>query len=146
MNVGLSHQIEDTSVWYFLGLQHYCMQNRTRNETIDDIPTHSPFLNPQSCFCVLQQFFCSLHQLVSGRGFGLAGCWCALVGFQWVTITSTPHILTPFLICKLIWMHSFFLLSLQSRFFIALRRLLSPDGILYSEDLTRHQMGKLKAV
>ncbi|KAI8533065.1 hypothetical protein RHMOL_Rhmol11G0267200 [Rhododendron molle] len=37
-------------------------------------------------------------------------------------------------------------LFLMSRFFMALRRLLSPDGILYSEDLTRHQMGKLKAV
>ncbi|XP_052193099.1 protein DETOXIFICATION 46, chloroplastic-like isoform X2 [Diospyros lotus] len=53
--------------------------------------------------------------LVSSRGYGLPSCWCALVGFQW------------------------------SRFFIALRRLLSPDGILYAEDLTRNQLGKVKA-
>ncbi|KAH7834382.1 hypothetical protein Vadar_015440 [Vaccinium darrowii] len=72
-NMGLSHQIEDTSMCNFLGLR-YC------------------------------------------SGIGLAGCWCALVGFQW------------------------------SRFFIALRRLLSPDGILYSEDLSRHQIGKLRTV
>ncbi|KAG5526716.1 hypothetical protein RHGRI_032843 [Rhododendron griersonianum] len=69
-------------------------------------------LSMSGCFSLGALFL----MLVSGRGFGLAGCWCALVGFQW------------------------------SRFFMALRRLLSPDGILYSEDLTRHQMGKLKAV
>ncbi|KAF7127232.1 hypothetical protein RHSIM_Rhsim11G0182400 [Rhododendron simsii] len=69
-------------------------------------------LSMSGCFSLGAIFL----MLVSGRGFGLAGCWCALVGFQW------------------------------SRFFMALRRLLSPDGILYSEDLTRHQMGKLKAV
>ncbi|XP_050231281.1 protein DETOXIFICATION 46, chloroplastic-like [Mercurialis annua] len=53
--------------------------------------------------------------LVSSRGYGLAGCWFALVGFQW------------------------------SRFFLALQRLLSPDGVLYSEDLSRFNMEKLKA-
>ncbi|KAK7351885.1 hypothetical protein VNO77_11637 [Canavalia gladiata] len=42
--------------------------------------------------------------LVSSRGYGLPGCWCALVGFQW------------------------------ARFFLALRRLLSPNGMLYSEE------------
>ncbi|KAF2322838.1 hypothetical protein GH714_031270 [Hevea brasiliensis] len=52
--------------------------------------------------------------LVSGRGCGLAGCWYALVGFQW------------------------------SRFFLALQRLLSPDGILYSENLSRYKIEKLK--
>ncbi|KAJ9132807.1 hypothetical protein P3X46_033640 [Hevea brasiliensis] len=52
--------------------------------------------------------------LVSSRGCGLAGCWYALVGFQW------------------------------SRFFLALQRLLSPDGILYSEDLSRYKIEKLK--
>ncbi|XP_057966132.1 protein DETOXIFICATION 46, chloroplastic-like [Malania oleifera] len=53
--------------------------------------------------------------LVSSRGYGLPGCWCALVGFQW------------------------------ARFFLSLRRLISPDGILYSEDLNRYKLGKLKA-
>nr|AYM55855.1 enhanced disease susceptibility 5 [Camptotheca acuminata] len=53
--------------------------------------------------------------LVSSRGYGLSGCWFALVGFQW------------------------------SRFFIALRRLISSDGVLYSEDLTPYQLGKLSA-
>ncbi|KAG5547837.1 hypothetical protein RHGRI_013500 [Rhododendron griersonianum] len=57
----------------------------------------------------------SHSELVSSRGYGLQGCWCALVGFQW------------------------------ARFFLALRRLLSPDGVLYSEDLTRFSLGKLKA-
>ncbi|GMI74491.1 EDS5 HOMOLOGUE [Hibiscus trionum] len=53
--------------------------------------------------------------LLSARGFGLAGCWFALVGFQW------------------------------ARFFLALQRLLSPNGILYSEDLTRFEVKKMKA-
>ncbi|KAI8016383.1 hypothetical protein LOK49_LG05G01995 [Camellia lanceoleosa] len=56
--------------------------------------------------------------LVSSRGYGLPGCWCALVGFQW------------------------------ARFILALRRLISPDGVLFSDDLTRfsnYNMGKLKA-
>nr|POE51257.1 protein detoxification 46, chloroplastic [Quercus suber] len=43
--------------------------------------------------------------LVTSRGYGLPGCWFASVGFQWV------------------------------RFFLCLWRLLSPNGILYSEDL-----------
>ncbi|XP_047321551.1 protein DETOXIFICATION 46, chloroplastic [Impatiens glandulifera] len=51
----------------------------------------------------------------STRQFGLVGCWFGLVGFQW------------------------------SRFAIALRRLLSPTGILYSEDLTHHQVDRVKA-
>ncbi|CAK7329627.1 unnamed protein product [Dovyalis caffra] len=45
--------------------------------------------------------------LARNGGYGLPGCWCALVGFQW------------------------------ARFFFSLQRLLSPDGILYSEDLSR---------
>lgn len=51
--------------------------------------------------------------LVSNSGYGLPGCWCALVGFQW------------------------------ARFFLSLRRLLSPDGVLFSEE--RYELGKLKA-
>ncbi|KAM1760072.1 hypothetical protein ACFX12_002986 [Malus domestica] len=54
--------------------------------------------------------------LVSSRGVGLAGCWWALAAFQW------------------------------SRFFLALQRLISPNGILYSEDMTRFELGKLKSV
>ncbi|GKV21070.1 hypothetical protein SLEP1_g31093 [Rubroshorea leprosula] len=53
--------------------------------------------------------------LVSNTGYGLPGCWYALMGFQW------------------------------SRFFVALGRLLSPNGILYSEDLSRYKVGKLKS-
>ncbi|KAA8546028.1 hypothetical protein F0562_020521 [Nyssa sinensis] len=53
--------------------------------------------------------------LVSSKGFGLPGCWCALVGFQW------------------------------ARFFLSLQRLISPSGVLYSEDLTRYKLEKLKA-
>ncbi|KAL5788606.1 hypothetical protein ACOSP7_005555 [Xanthoceras sorbifolium] len=53
--------------------------------------------------------------LVSSKGYGLQGCWFALAGFQW------------------------------ARFLISLWRLLSPDGILYSEDLSRYRMEKEKA-
>ncbi|XP_018815340.2 protein DETOXIFICATION 46, chloroplastic-like [Juglans regia] len=49
------------------------------------------------------------------RGSGLTGCWLALVGFQW------------------------------ARFFLALRRLLSPNGMLHSEDTSQYRLGKLKA-
>ncbi|XP_027356141.1 protein DETOXIFICATION 46, chloroplastic [Abrus precatorius] len=52
--------------------------------------------------------------LVSSKGYGLPGCWCALVGFQW------------------------------ARFFLALRRLLSPNGMLYSEE-SQFELEKLKA-
>uniref|UniRef100_A0A6N2MDI7 Uncharacterized protein n=1 Tax=Salix viminalis TaxID=40686 RepID=A0A6N2MDI7_SALVM len=41
--------------------------------------------------------------LVSSRGYGLPGCWCALGAFQW------------------------------ARFFLALQRLLSPEDILNSD-------------
>lgn len=53
--------------------------------------------------------------LVSGKGYGLPGCWYVLVGFQW------------------------------TRFFLAFQRLLSPTGILYSENVSKHQLEKLKA-
>lgn len=52
--------------------------------------------------------------LLTGRGYGLAGCWWALAAFQW------------------------------SRFGIALRRLTLRDGILYSDDLTRYKFGLQK--
>ncbi|KAK4786179.1 hypothetical protein SAY86_002868 [Trapa natans] len=53
--------------------------------------------------------------LVSSKGFGLAGCWYALSGFQW------------------------------ARFFIALRRLASPNSFLNTEHLTEVKLEKLKA-
>jgi hypothetical protein len=37
--------------------------------------------------------------------------------------------------------HIFF----QARFFLALRRLLSPNGMLHSDDMTPYELGKLKA-
>ncbi|KAM4099080.1 hypothetical protein ACJW30_07G127800 [Castanea mollissima] len=54
--------------------------------------------------------------LVTSRGYGLPGCWFGLVGFQW------------------------------ARFLLSLCRLLSPNGILYSEDLGQRQPEKLRAV
>lgn len=33
--------------------------------------------------------FFSCDQLVSSRGYGLPGCWCALVAFQWVRLISS---------------------------------------------------------
>ncbi|XVF67792.1 hypothetical protein PTKIN_Ptkin10aG0150400 [Pterospermum kingtungense] len=53
--------------------------------------------------------------LVSTGGYGLPGCWYALVGFQW------------------------------ARFVLALQRLLSPHGMLYSEDFNEYKQQKLKA-
>ncbi|KAF8013498.1 hypothetical protein BT93_I1366 [Corymbia citriodora subsp. variegata] len=50
-----------------------------------------------------------LLMLLSSKGYGLPGCWCAFVGFQW------------------------------ARFFLALRRLLSPDGILYDNDSGKYK-------
>ncbi|KAI5388417.1 protein DETOXIFICATION 46, chloroplastic isoform X1 [Lathyrus oleraceus] len=46
--------------------------------------------------------------------YGLQGCWFSLVGFQWV------------------------------RFFVAFLRLLSPNGILYSEHTSQYELQKLK--
>ncbi|KAL2460086.1 MATE efflux family protein 4 [Abeliophyllum distichum] len=54
--------------------------------------------------------------LLSRSGYGLTGCWFTLVAFQW------------------------------TRFSIAMWRLTLPNGILYSEDTTRYQLGKLKTV
>ncbi|XP_021738389.1 protein DETOXIFICATION 46, chloroplastic-like [Chenopodium quinoa] len=52
--------------------------------------------------------------LVRSQGVGLVGCWSALVGFQW------------------------------ARFLISLRRLLSPSGVLFSEDLDCFRLAELK--
>ncbi|KGN61843.1 protein DETOXIFICATION 46, chloroplastic [Cucumis sativus] len=52
--------------------------------------------------------------IISTRGYGLTGCWYALVGFQW------------------------------ARFLSALRRILSPNGIL-SSDLSHNELEKQKA-
>ncbi|XP_075672987.1 protein DETOXIFICATION 46, chloroplastic-like [Castanea sativa] len=53
--------------------------------------------------------------LVTSRGYGLTGYWFVLIGFQW------------------------------ARFFLSLRRLLSPNGMLYSEDLGQGKLEKLRA-
>ncbi|RXH88383.1 hypothetical protein DVH24_042454 [Malus domestica] len=52
--------------------------------------------------------------LVSSRGVDLAGCWWALAAFQW------------------------------SRFFPSLQRLISPNGLLYSEDMTASSWENIK--
>ncbi|MBA0614233.1 hypothetical protein Godav_014554 [Gossypium davidsonii] len=52
--------------------------------------------------------------LVSSGGFGLPGCWYALIGFQW------------------------------ARFFLCLQRLLSPTGMLYSEESNDYKPEMLK--
>ncbi|KAJ6707934.1 PROTEIN DETOXIFICATION 44 CHLOROPLASTIC-RELATED [Salix viminalis] len=61
---------------------------------------------PSNCFC---------WQLVSSRGYGLPGCWCALGAFQW------------------------------ARFFLALQRLLSPEGILNSDPAVLYKPEEVKA-
>ncbi|GMJ12736.1 EDS5 HOMOLOGUE [Hibiscus trionum] len=71
------------------------------------------YISLSMCGCVA--FGVLIMLLLSARGFGLAGCWSALVGFQW------------------------------ARFSLALQRLLSPNGILYSEDLTRFEVKKMRA-
>ncbi|KAB2042922.1 hypothetical protein ES319_D02G251500v1 [Gossypium barbadense] len=53
--------------------------------------------------------------LVSSGGYGLSGCWYALLGFQW------------------------------ARFFLSLQRLLSPTGILHYEESNNCKPEKLKS-
>ncbi|KAI6701157.1 hypothetical protein NL676_015481 [Syzygium grande] len=53
--------------------------------------------------------------LLSSKGYGLPGFWCALVAFQW------------------------------ARFFLALQRLLSPDGILHDNDSGKYKPTDLRA-
>ncbi|XP_065868168.1 protein DETOXIFICATION 46, chloroplastic-like [Euphorbia lathyris] len=53
--------------------------------------------------------------LISNKGYGVQGCWCALVAFQW------------------------------GRFLFAIRRLLSPSGMLSSGDEIEYKLGTLKA-
>ncbi|XP_015892264.1 protein DETOXIFICATION 46, chloroplastic [Ziziphus jujuba] len=57
-----------------------------------------------------------LLMFVSSKGYGLPVCWYAFAGFQW------------------------------ARFSLSLRRLLSPDGVLHSEDMSQCKLEKLKAV
>ncbi|KAF9625054.1 hypothetical protein IFM89_017789 [Coptis chinensis] len=54
--------------------------------------------------------------LLSSRCYGLPGCWWALAGFQW------------------------------ARFSIALRRLTSPNGLLYSEEFSQSPLERMKTV
>ncbi|CAI9275646.1 unnamed protein product [Lactuca saligna] len=54
-----------------------------------------------------------LLMFLSNSGYGLPGCWWTLALFQW------------------------------SRFSIALLRLVSPNGILYSEDMSRYELGNV---
>ncbi|KAI3698806.1 hypothetical protein L2E82_42643 [Cichorium intybus] len=56
-----------------------------------------------------------LLMFLSSSGYGLPGCWWTLALFQW------------------------------SRFTVALLRLVSPNGILYSEDMTRYELGNVSA-
>ncbi|PNY05344.1 MATE efflux family protein chloroplastic-like [Trifolium pratense] len=60
--------------------------------------------------------FClnALVLLILSSKFGLQGCWFALAGFQW------------------------------ARFSMALLRLLSPNGVLYSEDISQNELQNLK--
>lgn len=97
--------------------------------------------------CMYITFLFSYYQLASSKGYGLSICWYALVGFQWVSATFpsstckflfTPNGTTFF---ELIYLKTF-----QARFCLALSRLLSPDGILYSENPSPHKLEKLEAV
>lgn len=91
---------------------------------------------------VIDAYFC-LCQFVRSQGLGLAGCWSALVGFQWVTfffffqvlynrVSHIWHLLTNYI------------KNAQARFSISLSRLLSPSGVLFSEDLDRFRLADLK--
>ncbi|CAK9326487.1 unnamed protein product [Citrullus colocynthis] len=71
------------------------------------------FISLSMCGCL--SFAALLLLVVSNRGYGLVGCWCALVGFQW------------------------------ARFVNALRRVLSPKGVLYSSDLSHYKVAQQKA-
>ncbi|KAK8518739.1 hypothetical protein V6N13_017989 [Hibiscus sabdariffa] len=71
------------------------------------------FISSSMSGCVA--FGALILPFLSARGFGLTGCWFALVGFQW------------------------------ARFSLALHRLLSPNGILYSEDSTLFEVKKMRA-
>ncbi|KAL9686369.1 hypothetical protein QQ045_023826 [Rhodiola kirilowii] len=71
-------------------------------------------------FISLSMFSCFsvgtlLLLLVGSRGFGLPGYWCSLVVFQW------------------------------ARFSLSMRRLISPDGVLFTDNGRRHQPSQLKA-
>ncbi|XP_042412163.1 protein DETOXIFICATION 46, chloroplastic-like isoform X2 [Zingiber officinale] len=68
-------------------------------------------LSMSGCFCSAGLILL----LVSSTGFGLPGCWWALVAFQW------------------------------ARFTLALQRLLSPRGMLYNEGNDPNELVKLKA-
>ena len=81
-------------------------------------------------------------QLFKAQGLGLVGCWSALVGFQWVTVFHSPSF------CVFIFLampnkspHH----DVQARFFLAIHRLLSARGVLFSDDLDRYRLAKLKA-
>ncbi|KAG6605050.1 Protein DETOXIFICATION 46, chloroplastic, partial [Cucurbita argyrosperma subsp. sororia] len=71
------------------------------------------FISLSMCGCL--SLGALLLLVISSRGYGLVGCWYALVGFQW------------------------------ARFLSALRRVLSPDGVLYSSDLSHYRLVKQKA-
>ncbi|KAH7575002.1 hypothetical protein JRO89_XS02G0033700 [Xanthoceras sorbifolium] len=80
-----------------------------------------PFGHVKCVLSLLFFFFFFLsynNQLVSNRGYGLPGCWSALVGFQWVK---------------------------PARFFLAVWRLLYPNSMLHSKNSRQCQFGKQKA-
>ncbi|WOK98205.1 protein DETOXIFICATION 46, chloroplastic [Canna indica] len=68
-------------------------------------------LSMSACFCIAG----ILLSLVCSKGFGLPGCWWALVGFQW------------------------------ARFSLALQRLLYRRGMLFSEEYYQRELVELKA-
>ncbi|KAI3824768.1 hypothetical protein L1987_06239 [Smallanthus sonchifolius] len=57
-----------------------------------------------------------LLMFLSNLGYGLPGCWWTLALFQWC------------------------------RFTVALLRLISPNGVLYSEDMTRYELADVSTV
>jgi hypothetical protein len=87
------------------------------------------------------QFFSNTQftsmQILSSR-YGLQGCWFSLAGFQWVRLG--PRIYIQF--HKHILTRKYYVY--QARFLAALLRLLSPNGILYSEDIIKNELQELK--
>ncbi|CAI0437836.1 unnamed protein product [Linum tenue] len=93
--------------WFFPNL--FTPDQKVVNQAGRDLKFLS--LSMSGCFTV----GALLVMAAASKGFGLPGCWFALVVFQW------------------------------SRFGLALQRLVSPTGILFSDDMSRYKLERLKA-
>lgn len=107
----ITRQMHNVLLPYFLALvvtpsTHSCEGTLLANRDLRFLS-----LSMTGCLC----FGGLLVLILSSRGYGLPGCWWALVGFQW------------------------------ARFSIALQRLISSRGLLYRDDYIQHEFVKAKA-